>query len=60
MDWMPLVALNVVFAMVTAVVWIKCLRPRKSKLQCRARVREQFEIDPANVPEFKSSWRNAR
>jgi hypothetical protein len=60
MDWMPLIALNVVFVTVTALLWVKFLRPRKSKLQCDARLREQFDIDPADVPEFKSTWRNAR
>jgi hypothetical protein len=60
MDWIPFVALNVAFATAAAAVWIKCLRPQKSKLQCRAQLREQFDINPADVPEFKSTWRNVR
>jgi hypothetical protein len=60
MDWMQLIALNGVLAKVTALLWVKYLRPRKSKLQNGAHLREQFDIDPASIPEFKSTWRNAR
>ena len=60
MGWIPFVALNVVFATVAVAVWIKCVRPQKSKLQCRAHLRKPFDMNPADVPEFKSTWRNAR
>jgi hypothetical protein len=62
MSWELIVALNVLFAVLAAVLWTNCAGSKKVKQQ-RREIRhrhDEFEIDPANVPTFKSTWRNAQ
>jgi len=62
MTWELIVVLNVVFAISAAVLWSACSGSKKStvrKHEIRHR-HDEFEIDPANVPHFKPTWRNAQ
>jgi hypothetical protein len=61
MDWELIVALNLVFAISAALLWKACsgskkAKPRKGGIRHR---HDEFEIDPAEVPHFKPTWRNA-
>jgi hypothetical protein len=58
LDLAVTIAVNVVLSIAVAVLWTRYFRSKPSK---RVRFsREEFEIDPANVPQFKATWRNAR
>jgi hypothetical protein len=62
MSWELIVVLNVGFAISAAVLWTACSGSKKSKVrqgQIRHR-HDEFEIEPTNVPQFQSTWRNAR
>ena len=62
MDWQLIVALNLGFAISAALLWTACLGSKKAKVR-RGAIRhrhDEFEIDPAQVPHFKSTWRNAQ
>jgi len=62
MSWAFVVALNIFFGTAVAVFWIKYFGSRKTKPLNR-RVgyhRDEIEIDAADVPPFKPTWRNAR
>jgi hypothetical protein len=61
MSWELIVALNVVFAISAALLWTTCLGAKKAKVR-KGAIRHRhdaLEIDPAEVPHFKSTWRNA-
>ena len=62
MSWELIAALNVAFAIAAAVLWTACSGSKKAearKGQIRHR-HDEFEIDPAGVPHFKPTWRNAQ
>jgi len=62
MTWQIIVALNVAFAISAAVLWTACSSSKKIKVR-KHEIRhrhDEFEIDPANVPHFKPTWRNAQ
>ncbi len=62
MDWELIVALNVVFAISAALLWKACSGSKKEPVR-KGTIRhrhDEFEIDPAEVPHFKSTWRNAQ
>jgi hypothetical protein len=62
MNWEMIVALNVFFAISAAVLWTNCSGSKKVARR-RGEIRHRhdaFEIDPASVPQFKSTWRNAQ
>jgi len=62
MTWEIIVVLNVVFAILAAVLWTACSGSKKIKVR-KHEIRhrhDEFEIDPANVPHFKPTWRNAQ
>lgn len=52
--------LNVIFAILAAFLWAAGSGPKKAKVHKRAirHRHEEFEIDPAEVPHFKSTWRD--
>ncbi|MDP9112293.1 MAG: hypothetical protein M3O20_01275 [Acidobacteriota bacterium] len=60
MDWQVIVVLNVIFAILAAFLWAAGSGPKKAKVHKRAirHRHEEFEIDPAEVPHFKSTWRD--
>jgi len=62
MNWELIVILNMGFAISAAVLWTACSGSRKIKVR-QAGIRhrhDELEIDPASVPQFKSTWRNAQ
>lgn len=62
MDWEVIVILNVAFAISAAFLWTASSGPKKAKTR-KGAIRhrhDEFEIDPAEVPHFKSTWRNAQ
>ena len=62
MSWELVVALNVAFAILAATLWSACSDSKKVKVR-KGEIRhrhEAFEIDPADVPHFKPTWRNAQ
>lgn len=61
MDW-TLFALIAISGLAAGYFWLKFLKSRQIKAQKRrTNLRdEEFVIDPANVPEFRSTWRDAR
>ena len=62
MAWALVVTLNIGFGIAVATLWVKYLGSRNAKAQKRGvgYRREEIEIDPANVPQFKPTWRDAR
>jgi hypothetical protein len=62
MNWQVIVVLNVVFAILAAFLWTAGSGPKKAQVR-KGAIRhrhDEFEIDPAEVPHFKSTWRNAQ
>jgi hypothetical protein len=62
MSWELIVTLNVLFAVTAAVLWTNVSGSKKVKVQ-RREIRhrhDEYEIDPADIPQFKSTWRNAQ
>ena len=62
MDWELLIALNLGFAISAALLWKACSGSKKAEVR-KGAIRhrhDEFEIDPAGVPPFKPTWRNAR
>ena len=59
MDWL-LIALVTAFAIVTTILCVVCSRSPKKKDQERVILYNHgsYEIEPANVPQFESTWRN--
>lgn len=60
MDWQVIVVLNVAFAISAAFLWTASSRPKKTAAR-KGAIRhrhDELEIDPAEVPHFKSTWRN--
>jgi hypothetical protein len=61
MDFPLLIGVNVLFAVLTTLIWTTQLAPKKAKGRRKTGYqREEFTIDPGNVPEFKPSWRESR
>ena len=62
MDWALIAAMTLFFLMVATALCVNYLISRKGKRENRevGYKREEFEINPANVPEFKPTWRNVR
>ena len=61
MNWALIVAAaNVFLAIGVAALWVSYIDSRKAKRQNRepAHMREEIEIDPDKVPQFKPTWRN--
>lgn len=57
-----IVVLNVVFAILAAFLWTSSSGPKKDKAR-KGAIRHRhdaLDIDPAEVPPFKSTWRNAQ
>jgi hypothetical protein len=56
------VTLNVLFAISAAAIWTNYFDSWKAKRQERevGYLRDEIQIDPAKVPPFKPTWRNAR
>ena len=56
------VTLNVLFAIAAAAIWTNYLASWKAKRQERkvGYLRDEIQIDPAKVPPFEPTWRNAR
>ena len=62
MSWELIAALNVVFAITAAALWTACSGSKKVTVR-KGAIRhrhEELEIDPAEVPHFKPTWRNAQ
>jgi hypothetical protein len=62
MDWTLIAAAMISFGLAATALWVSHLRS-KSKPKKRHHLgyeREEIQIDPANVPEFKPTWRDAR
>ena len=59
MDWL-LIALVSAFAIVTTILCVVCSRSPKEKGQERVILYNdgRYEIEPANVPQFESTWRH--
>ena len=62
MDWLIFLALNVSMTVAAASIWRRYLgrstqRPPTRKPRAAD---DEFRIEPSTVPEFKSTWRNAR
>jgi hypothetical protein len=59
MDWELIIAVTVPFGLTAVVLWTTYLRS-KAKREKRpvGYQREEIQIDAANVPEFKPTWRN--
>lgn len=58
-----LIAGAVFFAVTVALVYTKCFGPRKPKQQKKRATREpreEFQIDPNNVPEFHPTWQDPK
>jgi hypothetical protein len=60
MDFPLLIGANVLFAVLTTLLWTTREGNKKAKSGRKAGLREEFSIDPSDVPEFKSSWRQSR
>ena len=56
------VTLNVLFAIAAAAIWTNYFGSWKAKRLERevGYLRDEIQIDPAKVPPFKPTWRNAR
>jgi hypothetical protein len=62
MDWELIIALNVGFSISAALLWKACSGSKKTKVR-KGAIRhrhDELEIDPAEVPHFKPTWRNAQ
>jgi|KBSMisStaDraftv2_1062788.scaffolds.fasta_scaffold03889_1 hypothetical protein len=62
MSWELIVGLNLIFAISAAALWTSCSSSKKVKVR-KGEIRHRydaFEIDPADVPHFKPTWRNAQ
>jgi hypothetical protein len=62
MSWELIVALNLVFAISAAALWTACSGPKRVKIR-KGEIRHRhdaLEIDPAEVPQFQATWRNAQ
>jgi hypothetical protein len=60
MGWILFAALNAFFIVAVVVTWRSYSGSRKShscKAGCR---REEVEIDPTDVPNFKPTWPNTK
>jgi hypothetical protein len=55
-----LICLVSAFAIVTTILCVVCSRSPKEKRQERVILyhHDGYEIEPANVPQFESTWRN--
>ena len=61
MDFPLLIGVNVLFVALTTLLWTEYANRKKAKGgRKESGRREEIDIDPANVPEFKPSWPEAR
>ena len=62
MDWALITAVTIPFGLTATALWVTYRVSRKAKRKKRqvGYQREEIKIDPANVPEFKPTWRNTR
>ena len=61
MDFPLLIGVNVLFVALTTLLWTEFANRKKAKdRRKRGGLREEFDIDPATVPEFKPSWPESR
>jgi len=56
------IALNVLFAIAAAALWTNYFDSRKAKRRKRevGYLRDEIQIDPGVMPQFKPTWPNAR
>lgn len=62
MDWDFIIAAAIPLGLTTTALWVTYRVSRKRR-HANRRVgyqREEIQIDPADVPEFKPTWRDAR
>ena len=64
MELALMIGADVLLAVCAAMVWTKAKGPHKAKDQPRVpghlREREEIQIDPTKVSEFKPTWRESR
>jgi hypothetical protein len=61
MDFPILIGVNVLFAVLTTLLWTAFVGLKKAKGRSKTGFRrEEFTIDPASVPEFKPTWPESR
>ena len=61
MDFPLLIGVNVLFVALTTLLWTEYANRKKAKGQKKeGGRREEIDIDPASVPEFKPSWPESR
>ena len=64
MELALMIGTNVLLAVCAAIVWTKAKGPRKANDQPRVpghrREREEIQIDPTKISEFKPTWRDSR
>jgi hypothetical protein len=56
------ITLNILFAIAAAAIWTNHFASWKVRSQKRevGYLRDEIQIDPTRVPQFKPTWRNAR
>lgn len=61
MTWILIVAVAVSFGLAAIALYISCVveKSRRGKRRVGYQ-REDMQIDPANVPEFKPTWQDTR
>ena len=60
MGWILFAALNAFVAVAVVMTWRAYSGSGKGDNRKVGYKREEIQIDPVNVPQFKSTWRNAR
>jgi hypothetical protein len=61
MIWVLFIALNVFFGIAGAALWTNyCGSQAKHQNRKVGYRRDEIQIDPADVPQFKPNWQNSR
>jgi hypothetical protein len=60
MQWAMIGGVSVLFGLAVAALWIKGLRKTTRPNREVGYLREETQIDPNKVAEFKPTWRSAR